>query len=38
MAGLIKEKTGIVIDENFLKYDGRPFYPEEIVKKIKTLL
>jgi len=38
LGGLIKEKTGIVIDENFLKYDGRPFYPEEIVKKIKTLL
>ena len=38
MAGLIKEKTGIVIDENFLKYDGRPFYPEEIIKKIKPLL
>lgn len=37
MAGLIKEKTGIVIDENFLKYDGRPYYPEEIVKKIKSI-
>lgn len=37
MAGLIREKTGIEITNNFLKYDGRPFYPEEIVEKIKSL-
>ncbi len=37
LAGLIREKTGINITDNFLKYDGRPFYPEEIVKKLNSL-
>ncbi len=37
LAGLIKEKTGIAITHHFLKYDGRPFYPEEVIKKIKDL-
>ncbi len=36
--GLIKEQTGLPIDHNFRKYDGRPFYPEEIVAKVKLLL
>lgn len=34
LGGLIREKTGINIDEKFLKYDGRPFHPEEIVTKV----
>ena len=34
---LLKEKTGIEIQNIFLKYDGRPFFPEEIIQKIKTL-
>ncbi len=38
MTGLIKEKTGIEISDKLLKYDGRPFYPEEIVKKIKSII
>ncbi|MBI2038234.1 MAG: 2-oxoacid:acceptor oxidoreductase subunit alpha [Candidatus Magasanikbacteria bacterium] len=38
MAGLIKEKTGIGIKDNLLKYDGRPFFPEEIIAKIKKML
>ncbi len=35
---LIKEHTGLSIENNFRKYDGRPFYPEEIVEKVKTLI
>lgn len=38
MAGLIQEKTGIAIKNNLLKYDGRPFYPEEIISQIKKVL
>ena len=38
MGGLIKEKTGIEIKDNFLKYDGRPFYVEEIIEKINSVL
>jgi len=38
LGGLITEKTGLVLEHNFLKYDGRPFYPEEIITKIKELL
>lgn len=34
LGGIIAENTGIRIKDNFLKYDGRPFYPEEIVAKI----
>jgi 2-oxoglutarate ferredoxin oxidoreductase subunit alpha len=37
MARLIRENTNIQISESFLKYDGRSFYPEEIVEKIKAL-
>lgn len=32
---LLKEHTGIIPAKNFLKYDGRPFFPEEIVKYVK---
>jgi len=31
MEQIIREQTGIVMDDRFLKYDGRPFYPEEII-------
>lgn len=37
MGGLIKERTGIEIKENLLKYDGRPFYPHEIIDRVKSL-
>ncbi|MCL5986221.1 MAG: 2-oxoacid:acceptor oxidoreductase subunit alpha [Actinobacteria bacterium] len=38
LKGLIAEKCGINI-ENFLpKYDGRPFFPDEIVKWVKEVL
>lgn len=33
LANLIREKTGIEITERLLKYDGRPIYPAEIVRK-----
>lgn len=36
--GLIREHTGLSIDHHFRKYDGRPFYPEEIVEKVKSIL
>lgn len=38
LGGLIAEKTGIKIENQFLKYDGRPFFPEEIVEKVKQIL
>jgi 2-oxoglutarate ferredoxin oxidoreductase subunit alpha len=38
MAGLIREKTGIDIQDKYLKYDGRPIYPEEIVEKVTSVL
>ncbi|MBI5465432.1 2-oxoacid:acceptor oxidoreductase subunit alpha, partial [Candidatus Gottesmanbacteria bacterium] len=34
MAGWIKEQTGIEIKDKILKYDGRPFYPEDIIEGI----
>jgi 2-oxoglutarate ferredoxin oxidoreductase subunit alpha len=37
MARLIKENTKIEINDNLLKYDGRPFYPEEIIEKIEEI-
>jgi len=38
LGGLIRENTGIEITDNFLKYDGRPFFPEEIAEKLKEVL
>jgi len=35
---LIREKTGLSVDDHLRKYDGRPFYPEEIVEKVKSLI
>lgn len=37
LAGWLREQTGVEIKNKLLKYDGRPFYPEEIVKKVKDL-
>jgi len=31
---LIKQETGLSIDSKILKYDGRPFFYEEILDKI----
>ncbi len=38
LAGLIREQTGIEITDKLLKYDGRMFFPEEIIEKIKSVL
>lgn len=35
LASLIRQYTGIEVTEKVLKYDGRPFLPEEIIDKIK---
>jgi 2-oxoglutarate ferredoxin oxidoreductase subunit alpha len=34
LGNLIKEKVGIEIKDNFLKIDGRPIFPEEIMERI----
>ncbi|MFH0864135.1 MAG: 2-oxoacid:acceptor oxidoreductase subunit alpha [Candidatus Gottesmanbacteria bacterium] len=38
MAAWIREQTGIEIKDKILKYDGRQFYPEDIIEGIKNLL
>jgi 2-oxoglutarate ferredoxin oxidoreductase subunit alpha len=38
LGGLINEMTGIRIMDNLLKYDGRPFFPDELVVEIKKRL
>ena len=38
LAQLIAEKTGIDIADKLLKYDGRPFWPEEITEKINQVM
>ena len=35
LGNLIAQETGIMIKNKFLKYDGRPFYREEIIQKLK---
>lgn len=37
LGGILKERTGIDVDYKILKYDGRPFFPSEIVKGIKKI-
>lgn len=34
LASLIREYTGILITDKILKFDGRPFWPEEIIEKV----
>lgn len=38
MRGLIRERTGHYIENTLLKYDGRPFTPEEIYEKVKEVM
>lgn len=38
LAGLIREHTGIGLTDNLLKYDGRPFFADELVTEIKRRL
>ncbi|MEK7141284.1 MAG: 2-oxoacid:acceptor oxidoreductase subunit alpha [Patescibacteria group bacterium] len=35
LASLMREQAGIEITEKILKYDGRPFYPEELLEKLE---
>jgi len=37
-ANLIRENTGLKMDYKFVKYDGRPFFPEEILNKVCEVL
>ncbi|MBI2580091.1 MAG: 2-oxoacid:acceptor oxidoreductase subunit alpha [Candidatus Aenigmarchaeota archaeon] len=38
LSGIIKEHTGLDVDYKILKYDGRPFFSEEIVHGIKEIV
>lgn len=38
LEGVVKEYTGLSVDFHFRKYDGRPFYPEEIVAAVKKVV
>jgi 2-oxoglutarate ferredoxin oxidoreductase subunit alpha len=35
---LIRQKTGISYFDSVLKYDGRPIYPEYIIKRVKQMM
>ena len=37
MAGLIRERTGIAVDNKVLKFDGRPFSQNEIYEGVKDV-
>lgn len=37
LADMIQMKLGILLPNRFLKYDGRPFFVEEIIEKINTI-
>jgi 2-oxoglutarate ferredoxin oxidoreductase subunit alpha len=38
LGGLIAQETGVEIKNRYLKYDGRPFYPSDIIVRIKKLV
>ncbi len=38
LGNVIREKTGILLTERLLKYDGRPFYPEEVYERAKKVI
>ena len=38
MAGLIREKTGIAMDNKIVKFDGRPFSQNEVYEGVKDIL
>ena len=35
---VLREKTGVYIEEVYLKYDGRPFFYEDIVEKVVEVI
>jgi hypothetical protein len=38
MAGLIRERTGIEVDNKVLKFDGRPFSQNEVYEGVKDIV
>ena len=38
MAGLIREKTGIAMDNTIVKFDGRPFSQNEVYEGVKDII
>jgi len=38
LKALIAENTGIMIDKQLLKYDGRPFFTEEVLEYVQEVL
>jgi 2-oxoglutarate ferredoxin oxidoreductase subunit alpha len=38
MAGLIRERTGIAVDNKVLKFDGRPFSQNEVYEGVKDIV
>ncbi len=38
MAGIIREKTGIAVDNKIVKFDGRPFSQNEVYEGVKDIL
>ncbi|HEY5620738.1 MAG TPA: 2-oxoacid:acceptor oxidoreductase subunit alpha, partial [Candidatus Bathyarchaeia archaeon] len=38
MAGLIRERTGIAVDNKVVKFDGRPFSQNEVYESVKDIL
>jgi len=38
MAHLIRRETGVLIEKSYLKYDGEPIYPIEVVKAVKSYI
>ncbi|KAA0259494.1 2-oxoacid:acceptor oxidoreductase subunit alpha [Deferribacter autotrophicus] len=37
LGGIIAENTGVFIEDKFLKYDGRPFFVEEVLNILKRV-
>ncbi len=38
MASLIRQETGMSFSHKMLRFDGRPFYPDDIIIKVKEIL
>ncbi len=38
MGGLITQETGFSVDQQILKYDGRPFTPEYIIERVQEVV
>ncbi|MBI2029566.1 2-oxoacid:acceptor oxidoreductase subunit alpha [Candidatus Gottesmanbacteria bacterium] len=38
MGKVLRRETGVVVDDYLLKYDGRPFYEDEIIDKVTKSL